>query len=358
VLKLIWENRKTLNYGSSGTGTTPHLDMETLVKKENDLCTTKRWRWLIVALAMGASGVWAQAFPSRPVELIVHTGAGGGGDLFARTVAEIITKEKLLRQPLIVVNRSGGGGAIAFNLVASRRGDPYTLLAVPSTVLLTAPLRSGLDIGLDKFTPLASLGLDLNALSVRVDAPYATLADFVETAKREPNSIVIAFGSFGGTGHYLAYQLEKATGARFKIVSMKGGQAVLSVLGGHVHATTENLSEVMAHVEAKKMRVLGVPSGQRLAVAPALPTLREQGLDIRSGVRRGFAAPAGVPKESAAVLEAMLEKTHQSAAWKDFATRNLLENTYLNGAAFSRYLAERQPEMIQFMKDAGLVGKP
>ncbi len=309
---------------------------------------------VVCCLVAGITGAWAQAFPAKPIELVVHTSAGGGGDLFARTVAEIITREKLLPQPLVVANKGGGGGTIAFNYVAGKRGDPYTLLAVPSTVLLTAPMRSGLDIGLDKFTPLASLGLDLNALTVAADAPWKTMAEFVAAAKREPNSIVIAFGSIGGTAHYLAYQIEKTTGARFRTVSMKGAQAVLSVLGGHVQATTENLSEVMAHVEAKKMRVIGVPVGERIAAAPGIPTLREQGFDIRSGVRRGFAAPAGIPKEAAAVYEAMLEKVHQSAEWKEYAARNLLDNTYLNGAAFSRYLAERQPDMVQFMKDAGL----
>lgn len=321
--------------------------------------------WAMLALA-GGSGAWAQspstssgrAFPVKPVELVVHTAAGGGGDLFARTVAEIISREKLLPQPLIVSNKGGGGGTIAFNYVAGKRGDPHVLLAVPSTVLLTAPLRSGLDIGLDKFTPLGSLALDPNALAVRADSPYATLGDMVEAAKREPNSIVIAFGSIGGTGHYFAYQLEKATGARFRTVSMKGAQAVLSVLGGHVHATTENLSEVMGQVEAKKMRVIGVPVAQRIAAAPAIPTLREQGHDIRSGVRRGFAAPAGIPKEAAAVLESMLERAHHSAEWKAHAARNLLDDTYLNGAEFSRFLTERQPEMAQFMRDAGLAGKP
>lgn len=313
-----------------------------------------RWSWLAAAAAVSAFGAWGQSFPSKPVELVVHTGAGGGGDLFARAVAEIITKEKLLSQPLVVANKGGGGGAIAFNYVAGKRGDSYTMLAVPSTVLLTAPIRSGLDIGLDKFTPLASLGLDLNALTVRADAPWKTLPELVAAARREPNTIVIAFGSIGGTAHYLAYQLEKATGARFRTVSMKGSQAVLSLLGGHVHATTENLSEVMAHVEAKKLRVIGVPSGERLPAAPDIPTLREQGYDIRSGVRRGFAGPAGMPREAAAVLEAVLEKTHQSEEWKAYAARNLLENTYLNAAAWGRYLAERQPEMAQFMKDAGL----
>jgi putative tricarboxylic transport membrane protein len=306
------------------------------------------------ALFLTAAGGWAQVFPAKPIELVVHTSAGGGGDLFARTVAEIIAKEKLLPQPLVVSNKGGGGGTIAFNYVAGRRGDPYTLLAVPSTVLLTAPLRSGLDLGLDKFTPLASLGLDLNALTVASDAPWKTMAEFVEAAKREPNSIVIAFGSVGGTAHYLAYQIEKVTGARVRTVSMKGAQAVLSVLGGHVHATTENLSEVMAHVEAKKMRVIGVPAAQRIAAAPGIPTLREQGFDIRSGVRRGFAAPAGIPKEAAATYEAMLAKVHQSAEWKEYSTRNLLDSTYLDAAAWGRYLAERQPDMVQFMRDAGL----
>jgi putative tricarboxylic transport membrane protein len=313
---------------------------------------------VVFFLAASVTDAWAQAYPAKPVELVVHTSAGGGGDLFARTVAEIITRDKLLSQALVVNNKAGGGGTIAFSYVAARRGDPYTLLAVPSTVLLTAPIRSGLDIGLDKFTPLASLGLDLNGVTVRFDAPYATFADLVEAAKREPNSIVIGFGSIGGTGHYLAYLLERVTGARFKTVAMKGSQAVLSVLGGHVHVTTENLSEVMGHVEGKKMRVLGVPAAQRVAAAPTLPTLREQGYDIQSGVRRGFAAPAGIPKEAAVALESVLEKAHQSAAWKEFATRNLLDNTYLNAAAWGRYLAERQPDMVQFMKDAGLAGKP
>ena len=309
---------------------------------------------LAVVFTAQAPMAAAQVFPSRPIELIVHTNAGGGSDLFTRTVAEIITREKLLAQPVVVVNKGGGGGAIAFQHVAGKRGDPYTLLSAPSTVLLTSAVRSGLDLSLDRFTPLGMLGFDLNSLAVREDAPYAGVKDFVEAARREPASIVIAVGSFGGTAHYLAWRLEKLTGARFKIVSMRGGQAVTSVLGGHVHATTENLSEVVAHVEARKMRLLGVPAAQRMAAVPGVATFREQGFDVRSGVGRGFASPADVPKESPAMLEAVLVKAHQTAAWKDYAARNVIENVYLTGAEFGRYLAEKQPEMVQFMRDVGL----
>lgn len=299
-----------------------------------------------------------QPFPAKPIEFVVHTAAGGGSDLFTRVVTDIITREKLLPQPVIVLNKGGGGGVIAYSYVSAKRGDPYTVLAVATTVFLGAPLRSGLDIGLDKFQPLALLGFDLNSLAVREDAPYKTFKELVEAAKANPNTINVGIGSVGGTAHYLTYLIEKATGAKFKTVSFKsGGDAVLAVLGGHVQATTENLSEMMAQVEAKKMRVLGVPSEKRLPTAPDLPTFKEQGMDIRAGVGRGFAAPVGVPEEAAAALEATFGRVYKSAAWREYATRNMYEDVYMNGAEFARYLSSRQAELHQYFNDIGLVKK-
>jgi putative tricarboxylic transport membrane protein len=313
---------------------------------------------VILPLAAGASGAWAQAFPAKPVELIVHTGAGGGSDLFARVVAEIINREKLLPQPLVVVNKGGGGGALALTHIASRRGDPYTVLTVAVGIVLTAYLRTGLDIGPDKIQPLALLGFDLSALAVREDSPYRNVRDLVEAAKANPRSITFGVGSVGGTGHYFAYQIEKATGARFNIVSMKSGNAaVLAVLGGHVQATTENLSEMMQQVEAKQMRILGLPAERRVRAIPDVPTLKEQGLEIRLGSGRGFAAPAGVPKEAAAALEATFELVYKSAAWREHSTRNMFEDVYMNGAEFSRFLAGRQPELARYLHEIGLVQK-
>ena len=129
-------------------------------------------RALLPALLM----VWmhtlnAQSYPSKPIELVVHTSPGGGSDLVARIVAEIIAREKLLPQVLVVQNRPGGGGAIAQNYVAGKRGDPYTVLSVAVSVLLSVPIRTGLDVGLDKFQPLGLIGFDLNCLAVREDSP-------------------------------------------------------------------------------------------------------------------------------------------------------------------------------------------
>src|SRR4051812_38619103 len=201
------------------------------------------------ALAACTASCWAQSYPAKPIELVSPTGAGGGSDLVARTVADIITKEKLLSQPLVVVNKPGGGGAVGQTYVAQRRGDPYTVL-LGGTTLVTVPIRTGLDVGLDKFQPLGAIGVDLNSVAVRADAPYKNLQEFVAAAKASPKPMVIGTTFPGGSAHVLVYKLGQITGAKFTTVSFKSGsETVTAVLGGHIDATAENLGEVMPQVE-------------------------------------------------------------------------------------------------------------
>jgi len=137
---------------------------------------------------------------------------------------------------------------------------------------------------------------------------------------------------------------------KFKFVAFKSGaEAALSVLGGHVPFTTENLSEMYSQVEAKKMRVLAVTGEKRLPILPDVPTLKELGYPIVFGTGRGFAMPAGVPKEAAAAMEAVLKKVYESPAYKEFASRNMYEDLYMGSAEFSQYLAKRRDEMVSFM---------
>ncbi|MES2561673.1 MAG: tripartite tricarboxylate transporter substrate binding protein [Pseudomonadota bacterium] len=310
---------------------------------------------LLVTLPLS---VYAQPYPSKPIELVVHTSAGGGSDLVARTFAEVVARDKLLPQILIVQNRSGGSGAIAQSYVAGKRGDPYTLLSAAVSVVLSVPGRTGMDVGLDKFHPLGMIGLDLNALTVREDSPYRTVQDLVNAAKAKPKSINIAIGSMGATAHYFVYHIERLTGARFNIVSFKSGpDAAIAVLGGHVHATSENLADVLPQVEAKKMLLLGIPSQQRLPALPNVPTMKEQGLDLHIGAGRGFAAPAGIPKDAAVLLEQTVAKVHKSTGWRDFMAKNLYEDVYMNAEEFGRHLAARQVDMNRFLSDSGLMQK-
>jgi len=122
-----------------------------------------------------------------------------------------------------------------------------------------------------------------------------------------------------------------------------------AVMGKHVDLTTENVSEVLSGVEAKKLRILAVPAEKRLTGLPDVPTLKELGYNVHVGGGRGFAMPAGVPKEAVAVMEAAMERAHKSAQWKEYAARNMYEDNYMGSAAVTQYLAKTLPVMNEFM---------
>jgi putative tricarboxylic transport membrane protein len=313
-------------------------------------------------VAVFVFGVWAticgaQSYPVKPIELVSPTGAGGGSDLVARTVADIIMREKLLPQPLVVQNKPGGGGAMGQSYVAAKKGDPYTIL-LAGTTLITVPLRTGLEVGLDKFQPLGMIGVDLNSLAVREDSPYKTVKDLVAAGKANPKTINIGITFPGGSAHSMVYRLETLTGAKFNTVSFKSGSdTVTAVLGGHIHATAENLGEVMPHVGGGKLRLLGVPAMKRPAGLPNVATLKEQGFDVHAGGYRSFAAPAGVSADVVKIWDSTLEKVHKSAAWKDYMARSMYEDVYMNAEQFTRWLREQAPELTRFITEMGLVQK-
>jgi putative tricarboxylic transport membrane protein len=319
-----------------------------------------RLQWLALScwfISASIAPSLAQTYPSKPIELVSPTGAGGGSDLVARMVADIIAKEKLLPQPVIVQNKPGGGGAVGQNYVASRRGDPYVFIQT-AIGLVSVPLRTGLDVGIDKFTPLGAIGFDLNSIAVAQNSPYRTLKDLLDAAREKPKTISVGITFPGGSAHGMMFRLEKLSGARFNLVSFKSGtESVTAVMGGHIQATAENLGEVMSQVEQKTVRLLGVPAVNRVAGLPNVPTLKEQGYDIHAGGLRGFVAPAGIPREAAKVLEDTLAKVHKSAGWRDYMARNMYEDVYMNAEQMSKWLAAQQTEMTQFLTEIGLVTK-
>jgi len=315
--------------------------------------------------ALGAAAVVyaavaaTQPYPSRTVEFIVHVNPGGGTDVFARYVTEIMTREKMVSQPLIVQSRTGGAGVVAFTYAKGKRGDPHTVLTIATGSFLTAASRPDLDLGLEHFTPLAFFARDPQGIIVNADSKYRNFKDLIDDAKGRPDAIVCAVTSATGTGRQTLWRLERETGTRFKFVTFKAGsEAVLSVLGGHVPFTTENVSEAWAHIEAKKMRVLAVTTEQRMPALPDVPTLTELGYKVQIGTGRGFVMPAGVPKEAVATMEALLEKVHKSALWRDYAVNNLYEDRWMGSAEFTRYLAEQREAQREFVESLGLGKKP
>jgi putative tricarboxylic transport membrane protein len=308
-----------------------------------------------VALTLGAHAVSAQGFPNKPIELVVHTSAGSGGDLVSRTVAEIVRANKLLPQALQVNNRVGGSGVIGWSYFKTKRADPYVMMSVTGTILVMA-YRPDVNIGLENYTPLALFAIDPQTIMVPAASPYKTFKDLMEAIRAKTDGIVAATTSSTGTGRLMLHLMEKqAPGSRIKFVTFKGGgEATTATAGGHTTFTTENLGEGIGFVEGKKLRVLAIAADKRLAQAPDVPTLQELGYPITAGTIRGFTYTAGVPKEAVTTMSDALKKAHDSPAWKEFAKRSLFQDVYMGPAEFARFLATRMDEYKEFYDAIGL----
>ncbi len=312
----------------------------------------------LTAAAQPASTGSGQAFPTQPLEFVAHTAPGGGTDQFVRLMGEIFTREKLVTQAPVISNRVGGGGAIAYSYVKGKKGDPHVILAVATGTFMSALTRTDLGFSLDDFTPVAFLAMDPQVVAVSGDSKFANVKELIDAAKREPNTIVSAIASATGSGRLFQYMLEKETGARFKYVSFKSGsEAGTAVAGGHIHLTTENHSEVAAHLESKKVRVLAVTGERRMAVLPNVPTMKELGYPIVVGTGRAVAMPAGVPPAAVATVEKMLRRAVTSKLWKDYSAHNNFEENFLDGAQFRKYLEGRREEFVGFLSHIGLLKK-
>lgn len=319
--------------------------------------------WVLAWMAvLFAGGGWsqqpaaAQTYPSQPIEIVAHTAAGGGTDQFVRLMGEIFVRDKMVTQQPVISNRVGGGGAIAYNYVKGKRGDPHVILAVATGTFMSALMRPDLGFSLDDFTPVAFLAMDPQVVAVTGDGKFNNVKELIDAAKREPNTIVSAIASATGSGRLFQYMLEKETGAKFKYVSFKSGsEAGTAVAGGHIHLTTENHSEVAAHLESKKVRVLAVTGEKRMAVLPNVPTMKELGYPIVVGTGRGVAMPAGVPREAALTMEKMLRRAMNSKLWKDYSANNNFEENFLDGAQFRKYLDSRREEFRGFLTHVGLM---
>lgn len=310
----------------------------------------------MVAVAAGTSAAHAQAYPSRPIEFISHSSAGSGTDLFSRNISDLLAKEKIFSQPFTNTNRVGGNGVIAYNYVKSKRGDPHVVIALSVTVILTASLRPELELGLDTITPLIRYAQDPQVVAVRAESKFKTFKELVDAGTREPGSVVAGVTGPTGSGRAALYLIERETGAKFRFVNFKGGgEAVLATLGGHVEITTENMSEMMPLMEAKKMRLLAVTGERRFKSAPDVPTLKELGYNILAVTGRGFAMPPDVPKDAAATMEAALKRVYDSPAYKDYANRNMFEDAYLGSAEFAQQLVKQRVEHMEFLKHIGVL---
>lgn len=313
---------------------------------------------LIVVLVLMASNapLSAQAFkPTRPVEAVVHTGPGGGADILARAIADMMEKEKLLPQRLQVVNKSGGGSAVAMAYLAEKKGETHTI-GFFTGVWVTNPLTSAeATVTIKELTPIVRLVLEPAVVAVKADSPYKNMRDFVEAAKKNPGQLKQSGGSVTGRDNLVRLVIQKATGAKWVFVSFpSGGERIANLLGGHVEMMVIEPQEAGEHIRAGNMRVIAALTEKRLPSFPDVPTLKEQGIDVPVIPQaRGVLAPPGVPKDVVQYWEGVFDRFTKTASWKKYLEQNQFEDGYLKGPELNKFFDELAVQMREVLKEAG-----
>ncbi len=308
----------------------------------------------VLGLALVAAGEGAK-FPEKPITLVVHAGAGGGSDIFSRTLAAANDKEKYFPQPIVVENKPGGSGAIAFAYVAGKKGDPYFMLTAVTSFLTTPILRKSQVIYKD-FTPIANFAFDEYMVIVKAESKYKAMKDIVADAKANPKKITVGGTQLGSSDSICAYLIEKAAGVQLNyIVFNSGGEVNAALLGGHIDVAVANPGEALELTKANKVRTLGVFAEKRLAGAPDVPTLKELGIDAQYVQNRGLVAPGGIPEDARKILEEGLLKYTRSDTYKKYVKDNMLSEAWMDSPAFGKWLDKEHARYQEVLKAMGLL---
>jgi putative tricarboxylic transport membrane protein len=282
----------------------------------------------------------AQKYPTRTVEVVVPYAPGGGTDNLMRMITGIIDENKWSPQPLNVVNRAGGSGAVGFNYLINKKGDAHTI-AGATPMIVSGKIEGRLPGNhRDAMTILMIVAIDELMLSVRDESPYKTVDDFVKAARAKPGGLTVGGTATLTEDHIFTYLFEKAANIQVKYVPFNsGGEVTTALMGGHIDAAVENPNEIVAQTEAGKARNLAVAAQKRLKDAPDVPTFAEKGYKFYWEQMRGVVGPANMPPEAVKWWQDTLKKVVATEKWqKDYIKRNLLTPTDWTGERALKYL--------------------
>jgi putative tricarboxylic transport membrane protein len=308
-------------------------------------------------LACAPATALAQGWqPTRPVEIVVHNAPGGGSDVLARYMNTVFEKQKLLPVRSIVNNRPGGGSATAMAYVAERKGEPHTIALYTSAWLVTPMLSEEVKVSIYDMTLIARLVMESSLVLVKSDAPYKTLKDFIEAAKREPGKLKQAGGSVQTRGNFLRLILEKSTGAKWSYISFPGGgERLAAILGGHVQLLIAEPQEVSEHLRRGSLRVIAQVAEKRLAAFPDVPTLSEAGFPVWAAPTvRGVVAPPGISRAAVAYWEDVFARLVKLPEWRKYLEENQFEDGFQRSDETVKSTKEFAERMRDVLKEAGL----
>lgn len=313
---------------------------------------------LSVAVALLVASASAQeVFPSRPIQIVVPLPPGGAADLHARPLAEVL--QRILKQPVVVVNKPGAGSAVGTQFVANARADGYTLLvAMPGFFIIPqvdALFGRAPKFTVEQFTPLARLSADPVVLVVHPARPWKSVGDLVAEAKRRP--VDITYGSAGlYTGIHLPMEIFAAAAEiKLRHVPFNGaGPAVTALLGGHVDAMVSGAGPVLAHIKSGSLRALAVFGNRRLTMLPEVLTLKELGYDVEYYLGVGVVVRKETPP---AAIQVLHDGIKQAVKAPEFEAAMAKLGTSLAYLGADEYLAVWQKDARIIAETLQRVGK-
>jgi tripartite-type tricarboxylate transporter receptor subunit TctC len=318
----------------------------------------------VMAFAGAAHAAWE---PTKPVEFVVPAGTGGGADQMARLMQGIIIKHKLMKESLIVVNKSGGAGAEGFLQVKEAKGDPHKIIITLSN-LFTTPLATGVPFNWKDMTPVSMMALDQFVLWVNNENPAKDAKEYLAAVKAAGPSKM----KMGGTGskqedQILTVGIEKATGTKFIYIPFKGGGDVaVQLVGKHIDSSVNNPAEAVAQWRAGQLRALCVFDSKRMPYTAKvtdkmswgdIPTCKEAGVPTEYTMLRGIFMAPGVTKDQTEYYVNLLKKVRDTPEWKEYMEKGAFNQTFMTGDDFTKWLTAAENTHRDLMKEAGFLAK-
>jgi tripartite-type tricarboxylate transporter receptor subunit TctC len=296
--------------------------------------------FVLAATLLAPLAVAQEAFPSRPISMVVPFPPGGVADLTGRPVAAAM--EKFMKQPVVVANKTGAGGAVGMQSVAVAKPDGYTVLMALSSISIIPEADKLFNrqpaYTMDQLKPIALISSDPTILVVPADSPWKTLKDFVDDAKKRPGEIAYSSSGVYGTLHMAMEMLSHAAGIKLKHVPFNGaGPAMTALLGNHVQSLASGPNVVIPHIKAGKLRPLAGWGDKRVAALPEVPTFKELGYDIEFYIWAGLFAPFGTPEPAMKVLREAARAAVNDTDFKGAMAKMETPIAYLDAPDFQKF---------------------
>jgi len=299
-------------------------------------------------------------YPSRPLEIIAPAGAGGGWDTLARTIDRSLEIEKLYPQPISVVNKVGGGGAVGLAYIFQKKGDDYELI-VYSPPLIINTINKTFTQDYNELVPLAKLITDYQIFTVKADSPYKTFNDLVAALKKNPSALKFAGASSPGSMDHLAFcKVAKVAGINpmdlVYVAFNNVGEGTAALLGGNVAFVSSGIGEMIPQLQAGTVRALTVTSATRRGgPLKDVPTAKELGINTTYEVWRGIFGAPGMSKDAQAWWAKTLKTMVGTKTWKESLEKLQWADAYADAKEFANFLKDDEKSYRDLMVTLGFV---